>query len=94
MHLCDQLRRELRKAGLKIGFKKLGQLRRSVLVLWVSRYNLREAQYLAGHRSIHTTQGYQVGLLAELQEQVERYHPLEPLEDLESLGAVEESEED
>ncbi|GEM_PF-3189705 len=34
------------------------QLRASVIVKWLKMYNLRKAQYLAGHRYISSTEAY------------------------------------
>ena len=75
-HLCDQIRRELKKNGSKVVFENLSQIRRSVLVQWVKQYNLRQAQYLAGHRWVYSTERYQVAKIEELIEEVNKYHPL------------------
>ena len=77
-HLSNQIKLELRKQGhLKVGFINLQQLRRSVISIWVKAYNLREAQYLAGHKWVHSTEAYLQEDIEELQDQVEIYHPLQ-----------------
>lgn len=76
-HLKAQVKRELIKNGQsQIGFMNLAQLRRSVISLWVKQYNLREAQYLAGHKWVHSTEAYLQEDIEALQKQVEMYHPL------------------
>ena len=76
-HLCQQLQKEILKHQLSIDFINLRQIRRSVIAQWVKRYNLRQAQYKAGHRSVYTTEQYQLESIEELIEQVSKYHPLE-----------------
>lgn len=52
------------------------QIRASVITKWVKMYNLRKAQYLAGHRYISTTESYLQNDLEGLQEEINQYHPL------------------
>lgn len=52
------------------------QLRASVIVKWLKQYNLREVQYLAGHRYISSTEAYQQNEMEGLSEEVNRFHPL------------------
>jgi len=52
------------------------QIRASVITKWLKQYNLRKAQYLAGHRYISSTESYQKNDLEGLQESVQKYHPL------------------
>lgn len=56
--------------------RNLNQLRASVITHWLKKHNLREVQYLAGHRYISSTEAYQVNDLDGLQEEIERCHPL------------------
>lgn len=51
-------------------------VRRSVLALWIGRYGLRQAQYMAGHKYISSTERYQSEDIASLQRDIERLHPL------------------
>ena len=52
------------------------QVRASVIVKWLKTYNLREAQYLAGHRYISSTEKYKQNDLEGLQEEINQFHPL------------------
>jgi len=53
------------------------QIRASVITHWLKQYNLREVQYLAGHRYISSTESYFENDLEGLQEEVNLYHPLD-----------------
>lgn len=52
------------------------QLRASVITKWLKQYNLREAQYLSGHRYISSTESYLQNDIEGLQEEIQQYHPL------------------
>ena len=52
------------------------QIRASVITKWLKQYNLRETQYLAGHRYISTTESYQQNDVEGLAEEINMYHPL------------------
>lgn len=52
------------------------QLRASVIVKWLKQYNLRQVQYLAGHRYISSTEAYQQNEVEGLADEVNRFHPL------------------
>lgn len=52
------------------------QLRASVIVKWLKMYNLREVQYMAGHRYISATEAYRQNELEGLAEEVNQFHPL------------------
>ncbi len=56
--------------------ENLHQLRASVIVNWLSKYNLREVQVMAGHKYISTTEKYIQEDLKQLQEVINNYHPL------------------
>jgi len=68
------LLRKLRQQQPKV--TNINQLRASVITHWLQQHNLREVQYLAGHRYISSTEAYQVNDLEGLQEEIERCHPL------------------
>lgn len=55
----------------------LNQLRASVITHWLKLYNLRQVQYMAGHRYVSSTESYRVNDLEDLSEEIERYHPVE-----------------
>tara|TARA_Y100000114_G_scaffold157276_1_gene188750 strand:+ start:6285 stop:7163 length:879 start_codon:yes stop_codon:yes gene_type:complete len=52
------------------------QIRASVITKWLKTHNLREAQHLAGHRYISTTESYQQNDMEGLKEEINQYHPL------------------
>lgn len=53
----------------------LEHLRASVITHWVQVYDLRKAQYLAGHRHVSSTEAYKQQVLDELQADVKKFHP-------------------
>jgi integrase/recombinase XerD len=65
------------KVGRKYkGIENAKQLRASVIMKWLKQYNLREVQYLAGHRYISSTEAYQQNEMEGLSEEVNKFHPL------------------
>tara|TARA_R100000005_G_C5000027_1_gene206828 strand:- start:726 stop:1610 length:885 start_codon:yes stop_codon:yes gene_type:complete len=52
------------------------QIRASVITKWLKQYNLRETQYLAGHKYISTTESYKQNDLEGLKEEIDQFHPL------------------
>lgn len=69
-----RLLRELR--GQFAAIKNAKQIRASVITKWLVFYNLRQVQYLAGHRYISSTESYQQNEMEGLTEEVNRFHPL------------------
>lgn len=53
------------------------QLRASVITYWPKCYNLREVQYMAGHRFVSSTEAYQINDLEGLTEDIGKFHPIE-----------------
>ena len=51
------------------------QLRASVIVHWLKLYNLREVQYMAGHRYVSSTEAFLVNEMDGMVEDIEKYHP-------------------
>ena len=51
------------------------QIRSSVVANWVQQYNLREAQYRAGHRYVSSTERYQQSNADDLKKDVQSFHP-------------------
>jgi len=70
----DFLMQQIRKQNNKV--ENADQLRASVIVKWLKQYNLREVQYLAGHRYISSTEAYRQNEMEGLTEEVNRFHPL------------------
>ena len=52
------------------------QLRSSVLMNWLKTNNIRQVQYMAGHKSIRSTESYHSQDLTDLARQLELFHPL------------------
>lgn len=52
------------------------QIRTSVITHWLKLYNLRQVQYMAGHRYVSTTEGYLVNDLDDLSEEITKFHPM------------------
>lgn len=55
--------------------KTINQIRSSVMANWVQQYNLREAQYRAGHRYVSSTERYQQSNADDLKKDVQSFHP-------------------
>jgi len=56
-----------------INFK---QVRTSVITHWLKQYNLRQVQYMAGHRYISSTEAYLVNQMEDLQADIDQFHPM------------------
>jgi integrase/recombinase XerD len=52
------------------------QIRNSVITFWLQRYNLRQVQYMAGHRYVSSTERYQVLNTDDLQNELQKHHPM------------------
>jgi len=52
------------------------QIRARVITWWLKNYNLRQVQYMAGHKYVSSTERYQLNNLDRLQKKIEKYHPL------------------
>ena len=68
------LMEHLRSINPKVSSAK--QLKASVIVHWLKRYNLRQVQYMAGHRYVSSTEQFLVNEMDEMIEDIEKYHPL------------------
>jgi integrase/recombinase XerD len=58
------------------GIKNAGQIRQSVIAHWLKAYDVRQVQYMAGHRWASSTERYKEDGLKGLQEALEKCHPL------------------
>lgn len=65
---------KLNKQNSKITILK--QIRTSVITQWLKLYNLRQVQYMAGHRYVSSTESYLVNDLEDLQDDITKYHPI------------------
>lgn len=64
---------QLRKLNAKVINAK--QLRASVITEWLRKNNLRQVQYLAGHKYVSSTARYQTTNLDDLQTELQHHHP-------------------
>lgn len=58
------------------GLKDSRQIRASVIMNWLKTNNIRQTQYMAGHKSIRSTESYRGQDLTDLTKQLELFHPL------------------
>jgi len=56
-------------------FSNFAQLRASVITYWIKTYGLRKAQYLAGHKSIVSTEEYLPNNIEDLAEDITKFNP-------------------
>jgi integrase/recombinase XerD len=56
--------------------RSCSHIRQSVITVWLKRYDLRTVQYMCGHKWISSTERYQVDYLEDLQESINKCHPL------------------
>lgn len=73
-NIISKLLPQLKKLNKKV--KSVHQIRTSVIVHWLKIYNLREVQCFAGHRYVSSTETYLINDLDDLQEEIEKYHPI------------------
>jgi len=52
------------------------QIRTSVIMNWLKTNNIRQVQYMAGHKSIRSTEQYRSQDLTDLTKQLELFHPM------------------
>jgi site-specific recombinase XerD len=55
-----------------INFK---QVRTSVITHWLKNHNLRQVQYMAGHRYVSSTEAYLVNNTEDLQKDIDQFYP-------------------
>lgn len=60
---------------LNPNFTSLEQLRASLITYWIQTYGLRKAQYLAGHKSIVSTEEYIPNNIEDLAEDLTKFNP-------------------
>jgi site-specific recombinase XerD len=73
LQIWKGLTKEIKVQNKKfINFK---QVRTSVITHWLKTYNLRQVQYMAGHRYISSTESYLVNRTEDLQQDIDQFHP-------------------
>ena len=70
----NSIMRQLRRLNPKV--QNAQQLRSSVIAGWLKQYNLRQVQYMAGHKYVSSTQRYQTSDLEDLQRSLREHHPM------------------
>jgi site-specific recombinase XerD len=65
---------QLKKLNAKVINAK--QIRSSVITEWLRKNNLRQVQYMAGHKYVSSTERYQTNNLDDLQNELQQHHPM------------------
>jgi integrase/recombinase XerD len=65
---------QLQKLNPKI--INVNQIRSSVITFWLKQYNLRQVQYMAGHKYVSSTERYQMLHSDDLQSELQKHHPM------------------
>ena len=52
------------------------QIRSSVITEWLRKNNLRQVQYMAGHKYVSSTERYQLNHIDDLKNEVQQHHPM------------------
>ena len=73
-HIWKRLSQDVH--ALQPNFINFQQVRASVITHWLKKYNLREVQYMAGHKYASTTEGYIVNQVEDLQQDIDKFHPI------------------
>jgi integrase/recombinase XerD len=68
------LMKELKRINPRV--RSCRHIRQSVITHWLKMYDIREVQYMAGHKRISSTEWSQVGQLEDLKVAIDKYHPL------------------
>jgi site-specific recombinase XerD len=66
--------RQLRRLNPRV--INAAQLRSSVIAHWLKGSNLRQVQYMAGHKYVSSTQRYQLTTLDDLKSELQKHHPM------------------
>lgn len=73
-NIMGYLLKRLNQLNKKVTSTK--QLKASVIVHWLKLYNLRQVQYMAGHRYVSSTESFLINEMDEMIEDIEKYHPI------------------
>lgn len=72
--IINKLIKKLNKQSSKV--TSVLQIRTSVITHWLKLHNLRQVQYMAGHRYVSSTEAFFVNDLDDLQEDIAKFHPI------------------
>jgi len=70
LHLFKDIRR------INPALSSAKSIRQSTITHWLKTHNIRQVQYMAGHKYVSSTERYQVNNLESLQNKLEKCHPL------------------
>ena len=78
--IWKRLSQEIRESNSKLPagatcFINFKQVRTSVITHWLKQFNLRQVQYMAGHRYVSSTEGYLVNQTEDLQADIDQFYP-------------------
>lgn len=73
-NIMSYLLKQLHQINKKVTSAK--QLKASVIVHWLKLYNLRQVQYMAGHRYVSSTESFLVNEMDGMIEDIDKYHPI------------------
>lgn len=77
-YLREEVSRMLRALKqLNPAIRSVQQIRGSVITEWLHHYNVRQVQYMAGHKYASSTQRNQLSGLEDLAAQLDQHHPIE-----------------
>ncbi|MFP5041649.1 tyrosine-type recombinase/integrase [Parasediminibacterium sp. JCM 36343] len=74
INIWKRLSQDIRANNKK--FVNFLQVRASVITYWLQQYNLRQVQYMAGHRYVSTTENYLANNMEALQADIDQFHPI------------------
>ena len=72
--LTQKLIKKLQVQDVQVSSIK--QIRTSVITQWLKVHNLRQVQYMAGHRYVSSTEAYLINDIEDLQDDIMKYHPI------------------
>ena len=74
---CDMIGNIIKQAKkLEHKLRDCRQIRASVIMNWLKTNNIRQVQYMAGHKRIKSTEHYRNQDLTDLSRQLDLFHPL------------------
>ena len=68
---------QINKQNPNIKLRNAQHIRQSVIVNWLKQFNIRQVQYMAGHKNIGSTERYKQEDLTNLTAQLNQFHPLQ-----------------
>jgi len=76
--ICKIVQQAKKNLPIAIGTEIIDsrQIRTSVIMNWLKTNNIRQVQYMVGHKSIRSTEQYKNHDLTDLTKQLELFHPL------------------